>query len=58
MYWPILTWSALLKSYRPPVAFFDFDVRDWRVTLRVLTGITKGLLYPAYRFFFPKKPVA
>ena len=28
----LLTWSALLKSYRPPVAFFDFDVRDWRVT--------------------------
>jgi predicted ATP-grasp superfamily ATP-dependent carboligase len=51
----LLTWGQLLKSYRPPVAFFDFDLHDWRVTLDVLTGIAKGVLYPVYRFFVPKK---
>ena len=51
----LLTWGELLKSYRPPVGFFDFDVRDWRVTLDTAIGITKGLLYPAYRMIVPKK---
>lgn len=25
-----LSWRDLLRSYRPPLAFFDVDVRDWR----------------------------
>lgn len=51
----LLTLPALLKSYRPPVAFFDFDIRDWRVTLDTLIGQAKRVLYPLYRFFFPKR---
>ena len=26
----LLSWRDLLRSYRPPLAFFDVDVRDWR----------------------------
>ncbi len=38
----LLSWGALLHSYRPPVAFFDFDIRDWRITARnVVTLIRK-----------------
>lgn len=51
----LLTWTALLKSYRPPVAFFDFDIRDWRVSLDTLIGQAKRVLYPAYRFLVPKR---
>jgi predicted ATP-grasp superfamily ATP-dependent carboligase len=51
----LLTWPALIKSYLPPVAFFDFDIRDWRVTLDNMIGVTKRFFYPAYRFFFPKQ---
>ena len=48
----LLTWPELLRSYRPPVAFFDFDIRDWRVTLDTVIGLTKSLLYPVYRSIF------
>jgi D-aspartate ligase len=51
----LLPWSTLLKSYSPPIAFYDFDLLDWRVTLRVVIRCAKVLLYPYYRFFFPKK---
>lgn len=28
----LITWKEWLSSYRPPVVFYDFDWRDWRVT--------------------------
>ncbi len=27
----MLTWRSLFKSYRPPIAFYDVNLRDWRV---------------------------
>ncbi len=48
----LLTWGELLRSYRPPVGFFDFDIHDWRVTLDTVIGLTKSLLYPVYRAIF------
>jgi len=35
----LLTWRELVRSYRPPVAFFDFDLRDWRVTAGTLVKL-------------------
>ncbi len=57
-YWRagLLSWRSLLRSYRPPVAFFDFDLRDWRVSLRTLNTLIRIVLKPAYRRFFPKRP--
>lgn len=52
-------WSGLIKSYRPPVAFFDFDLRDWRVTADNVVALAKELLRPPIRRLFPKrKPCA
>ena len=32
----LTTWRQWLRAYRPPLAFYDFDVRDWRVNSRTL----------------------
>jgi len=31
-----LTWGELLRSYWPPVVFFDLDLRDWRVAAKTI----------------------
>ena len=51
----LMTWRGWLWSYRPPVAFFDFDPRDWRVTWDTCVELVKTLLAPAYRRLRPKK---
>jgi predicted ATP-grasp superfamily ATP-dependent carboligase len=30
----LLSWRSLLHSYRPPLAFYDVNLRDWRVLVR------------------------
>ena len=49
------TWGSWLHSYRPPIAFYDIDFRDWRVTARALVNIAKMIVRPAYRRVFPKR---
>lgn len=51
----LLTWGELLRSYRPPVVFFDFDLRDWRVTADTVVELVKTLLAPPFRRVFPKR---
>jgi D-aspartate ligase len=43
----LLTWKDLVHSYRRPVAFFDFDPHDWRVTAGTVFALGK-LLVKAY----------
>jgi len=41
----LLSWRSLLLSYRPPVAFYDFNIWDWRnsaATLRFLARVVVG----------------
>ena len=52
----LVTWGELLRSYRPPVAFFDFDPYDWRVTWETMVALTKTLLIRPYRRLFGKQP--
>ncbi len=51
----LLTWRGFFYSYRPPVHFFDFDWRDWRVTAKTVVEVSKILLGPFLRRFFPKR---
>ncbi|HEY2587516.1 MAG TPA: hypothetical protein VGI81_17350 [Tepidisphaeraceae bacterium] len=44
-----LSWWAIIRTYKPPVAFFDFDVRDWRVSLDTLRHVARILLGKAWR---------
>jgi predicted ATP-grasp superfamily ATP-dependent carboligase len=51
----LLTWRQIVKSYRPPVAFFDFDLRDWRITASTVNLLTRLVVGPWFRRIFPKK---
>jgi len=51
----LLSWAALLKSYLPPVAFFDFDIRDWRVTGMTILDLARIVLRPIVRRVFPRR---
>jgi D-aspartate ligase len=44
-----LTWKDLVRSYRPPVAFFDFDLHDWRVTSGTAVALAKLLVKSCLR---------
>jgi D-aspartate ligase len=54
-YWKagLISWADVLRSYRPPLAFYDFDPRDWRYsadTLYVMLRAGVGeLLRSAWR---------
>jgi len=50
----LTTWGGLIKSYKSPV-FFDFDLRDWRLTAETIIYLLKVLLYPVWRRFFPQR---
>lgn len=50
----LLTWGALLRSYLPPVAFYDFDPYDMRVTWDTALALAKTLLIRPYRRIFRK----
>jgi predicted ATP-grasp superfamily ATP-dependent carboligase len=50
----LTTWGGLVKSYQSAV-FFDFDLRDWRLTRDTCIYVLKDLLYPAYQRLFPKR---
>jgi D-aspartate ligase len=50
------TWRSLLWSYRPPLAFYDVDLRDWRMTGRTLKTLALKSLSSIYRSVFPKRP--
>ena len=49
----LTTWGGIARSYKSAV-FFDFDLRDWRLTARTCVYLVKVLLYPTYRKLFPK----
>ncbi len=51
----LLTWAELIRSYRSPVAFFDWDLHDWRVTMTTAFHLARILAKPLYRRFFPKR---
>jgi D-aspartate ligase len=51
----LLNWSGLIRSYRRPLHFFDFDLRDRKLSLQTITEVVKAFLYPYYRRLFPKR---
>lgn len=40
----LLSWRQLVNSYKPPLAFFDFDLRDWKYSLETLAILIMSLL--------------
>lgn len=40
----LISWGDVFRSYRPPVAFFDFDPRDWRNSAETILVAARGLI--------------
>lgn len=51
----LCTWREFIGSYRHPLAFFDFDLRDWRVTAHTVNVIIRAVAGPPIRKIFPKR---
>ncbi|MFY9727657.1 MAG: hypothetical protein WAJ87_19330 [Bryobacteraceae bacterium] len=51
----LLSWGEFIRSYRPPVAFFDFDLHDWRVTAHTVDMLIRILVGPLIRKIFPRR---
>jgi len=51
----LLTWREFIRSYRPPLAFFDFNLRDWRVTARTVNALVRIVAGPPFRRVFPRR---
>lgn len=40
----LLSWRELFASYRPPLAFFDVDIRDWKISFENLAVFLRLLI--------------
>lgn len=51
----LLTWWDIIRSYRPPVAFLDLDLRNWRIAADTLFSVIYLLIGQPIRRFFSRK---
>jgi hypothetical protein len=40
----LITWRDVFRSYRPPLAFFDLDARDWRYSFGTLFTMARSAI--------------
>ncbi len=45
----LLSWKALFQSYKPPLAFFDLDIRDWKVSLETIVIFLRTLIVNIFK---------
>lgn len=45
----LLSWRELFDSYKPPLAFFDFDLRDWRYSMETLFILIRSLISEGWK---------
>ena len=45
----LLSWGELFKSYKPPLAFYDFELRDWRNSLETVIVFVWSLFSNLFR---------
>jgi D-aspartate ligase len=48
----LISWKDILQSYRPPLAFYDLDLRDWRYSAETLFVAARSLLNGLTRAVF------
>jgi predicted ATP-grasp superfamily ATP-dependent carboligase len=45
----LLSWKDLFKSYKPPLAFFDIDLHDWKISLESILVFLRTLISNIFR---------
>lgn len=51
----LTTWKDVLRSYRPPLAFYDVDWRDWRYSLETIYRMVRAAAGALVRSFSPRR---
>jgi len=51
----LISWTDVLRSYKPPLAFYDFDPRDWRYSTDTLYRMIRGAVGELVRSGWPRR---
>lgn len=51
----LISWSDVLGSYKPPVAFYDLDVADWRYSMETLYVAGRSALTELKKLLFRRR---
>jgi predicted ATP-grasp superfamily ATP-dependent carboligase len=52
----LLSWKDVVRSYKPPLAFFDFDLRDWRYSAETIYRMARSAVGALVRSVCPRGP--
>jgi predicted ATP-grasp superfamily ATP-dependent carboligase len=50
----LISWRDVLRSYRRPLAFYDFDLRDWRNSTETIYRMARSAIGALVRSAFPR----
>ncbi len=51
----LITWGDVVRSYKPPLAFYDFDLRDWRYSAGTVYRMLRSAAAGVVRTVMPKR---
>jgi predicted ATP-grasp superfamily ATP-dependent carboligase len=51
----LISWADIVRSYRPPLAFYDFDPRDWRYSTHTLYLMVRSAGGELLRTVWPRR---
>jgi hypothetical protein len=51
----LVSWGDVVRSYKPPLEFFDLDRRDWRYSARTLYRMARSVFDAVVRMVLPRR---
>jgi hypothetical protein len=51
----LLSWGDVIRSYRPPLAFYDFDRHDWRYSAETVYLMMRSAVGALVRSIRPRR---
>jgi predicted ATP-grasp superfamily ATP-dependent carboligase len=51
----LISWRDIFRSYKPPLAFFDFDRHDWRYSAETIYLMARAAAGALLRSWFPQR---
>ena len=50
----LVSWADVIRSYKPPLAFFDLDARDWRYSAETVYRMLRAAVRELVHWMFPR----
>jgi D-aspartate ligase len=51
----LLSWRDIVRSYKRPLAFYDFDTHDWRYSADTIYRMLRAVVAGVVRPFLPRR---